>query len=663
MKVKNKIILMFLVALLILMFLPSTVKASTIYNSEISYNENSWEDTIEVVAAGKYIENATIPSTINGKKVTKLSGFEDCTYLKKVTIPSTVKKIDWNCFKGCTALTSINIPNSVTEIESYAFSGCSSLESITISSGITQLYRVTFENCTSLKTINLPNTLTNISKECFLGCSSISSINIPSSVKTISWGAFENCTSLTSVTIPSSVTELTGNWYQEGIFAGCTNLRTANINAKATYIPEGMFYNCTNLSTINFKYSTYTRMDAMCFENCKSLSSIVLPDGIKNIGKMAFSNCSKLTNISIPDTVEEIGAGAFVNCSSMVSITLPCGVRKISGDYSADGYCFEGCTNLRTLYFTKSIQEIGNDAFRNLSASNITFYGYSGTAAKVYANQKGFRFVECTPVSSISLSGNTTVNSAETITVNKSISPSNAYNKNLKWTSSNTSIATVDSNGVVTGKNKGTVTITATSRDGTFISATRKITVNLGLPFNDVTGGAFYFPALKYMYTKGYITGTSKTTFSPNDNLSRAMLVTILWNMEGRPNINGVNKFSDVKNGAWYTSAIIWASNKGVVNGNKDGTFAPNNNITRQEVAVMLCNYAKYKGKNVSSNTSLSSFVDNNKVASWAKASVQWAIGNKVIGGANGGTKINPINNATRAEATTMIKNYIDNVR
>ena len=136
MKVKNKIILMFLVALLILMFLPSTVKASTIYNSEISYNENSWEDTIEVVAAGKYIENATIPSTINGKKVTKLSGFEDCTYLKKVTIPSTVKKIDWNCFKGCTALTSINIPNSVTEIESYAFSGCSSLESITISSGI-----------------------------------------------------------------------------------------------------------------------------------------------------------------------------------------------------------------------------------------------------------------------------------------------------------------------------------------------------------------------------------------------------------------------------------------------------------------------------------------------------------------------------------------------
>jgi len=183
------------------------------------------------------------------------------------------------------------------------------------------------------------------------------------------------------------------------------------------------------------------------------------------------------------------------------------------------------------------------------------------------------------------------------------------------------------------------------------------------LPFIDIKEKAFYMNALKDLYTKGYVTGTSKTTFSPNDNLSRAMLVTILWNMEGRPKVSGTNKFSDVKNGAWYTDAIVWASTNKVVNGNKDGTFTPNNNITRQEVAVMLCNYAKYKGKDITSNKDLSTFKDNNKVANWAMPAIRWSIENRVIGGAENGTKINPRNNATRGEAVTMIKNYIDNIK
>ena len=183
------------------------------------------------------------------------------------------------------------------------------------------------------------------------------------------------------------------------------------------------------------------------------------------------------------------------------------------------------------------------------------------------------------------------------------------------------------------------------------------------LPFTDIKEEAFYMNALRYMYAKGYITGTTSTTFSPNAKLSRAMLVTILWNMEGRPKASGKNKFPDVKNGAWYTDAIIWASTNKVVNGNKDGSFAPNANITRQEVAVMLANYARYKGYNTKASKDLSTFKDRDRVASWALSSVQWAIENKIINGAENGTKINPVNNATRAEATTMIKNYIDNIK
>jgi len=182
-------------------------------------------------------------------------------------------------------------------------------------------------------------------------------------------------------------------------------------------------------------------------------------------------------------------------------------------------------------------------------------------------------------------------------------------------------------------------------------------------PFRDIKPTSWYYNALEYMYTNKFITGTSASTFSPNDKLSRAMLVTILWNMEGRPKVSGTNKFPDVKNGAWYTDAIIWASTNKVVNGNKDGSFAPNANITRQEVAVMLANYAKYKGKNIESNKNLDSFKDNNKIASWAVPSVKWAIENRIINGAENGTKINPVDNATRAESVTMFKNYIDNIK
>ena len=127
-----------------------------------------------------------------------------------------------------------------------------------------------------------------------------------------------------------------------------------------------------------------------------------------------------------------------------------------------------------------------------------------------------------------------------------------------------------------------------------------------------------------------------------------------------------MSKFYDVyDSNGWYYKAVVWASENGVVNGNKDGTFAPNNNITRQEVAIILANYAKYKGHDIKSNSSLDKFVDNNRVASWAKDSVKWATENRIINGSkdkDGKISINPTSTATRGESITMIKNYIDKV-
>ena len=185
------------------------------------------------------------------------------------------------------------------------------------------------------------------------------------------------------------------------------------------------------------------------------------------------------------------------------------------------------------------------------------------------------------------------------------------------------------------------------------------------LPFTDIKNDVWYTEALEYMYSNRYISGTTKTTFSPNMNLSRGMLVTILWNMEGRPNVSGTNKFSDVTNvNAWYYKAIIWASQNRVVNGYKDGTFMPNKDITREETAAILMNYSKYKGKyNTTKLADLGKYGDNNLVSPWAKTAMQWAVGNRVVNGINNGTLLSPNTTATRAEAITMIKNYVDRIK
>lgn len=175
------------------------------------------------------------------------------------------------------------------------------------------------------------------------------------------------------------------------------------------------------------------------------------------------------------------------------------------------------------------------------------------------------------------------------------------------------------------------------------------------MPFKDVSSSYWYYDTILEAYQSGLVYGTDSTHFSPNGKMSRAMVATVLWRMAGTPNVSGISGFSDVKNNLWYSKAITWASNLGIISGYGNGKFGPDDPITREQMAVMLRNYClKYKKMNTTSTNNLTDFSDYKKVSSFAKSAVAWAVDKGIISGTET-KKLNPKNNATRAECTKML--------
>ena len=179
------------------------------------------------------------------------------------------------------------------------------------------------------------------------------------------------------------------------------------------------------------------------------------------------------------------------------------------------------------------------------------------------------------------------------------------------------------------------------------------------MPFRDVKEGKWYYKSVKYVYERDLMQGVAKDRFDPNGSLTRAMFVTILCRIHGGEKKN-TDDFSDVKPGKWYSGYVGWAASTGVVNGYSDGTFKPDANITRQEIATAMVRYIDYSGKNLPRRaTAPSVFADSSKVAKWAKDHVETLRRAGVVNGDNNGN-FNPKSNVTRAEVAQMIKNLLE---
>lgn len=183
-------------------------------------------------------------------------------------------------------------------------------------------------------------------------------------------------------------------------------------------------------------------------------------------------------------------------------------------------------------------------------------------------------------------------------------------------------------------------------------------------PFTDVVAGTWYYGAAAYAYNNGLFAGMTPTTFAPNATMTRAMLVSVLWRLAGEPAPKAPNTFDDVPNGAWYTDAVTWAAENGVVAGIGNGRFDPDGSVTREQTAEILYNYAHSKGYDVSARADLTAFPDAGSVSGWAEKALSWANAAGLINGTvrDGQTILDPQGSASRAQVTMILMNYVEHV-
>jgi len=176
-------------------------------------------------------------------------------------------------------------------------------------------------------------------------------------------------------------------------------------------------------------------------------------------------------------------------------------------------------------------------------------------------------------------------------------------------------------------------------------------------PFMDISEENWYFSSVRFVSSMGLFTGTGNDSFSPMNKMTRGMLVTVLYRFDGN-NEKVPGYFMDVDLNQWYANGVVWAAGKKIVNGFEDDTFRPNDNITREQLAVILYRYGKYAGYNLSSTGDISVFKDSDVISSYALESIKWAVNEGLITGKGEGI-LDPRGEASRAEVATILMRFI----
>jgi len=217
--------------------------------------------------------------------------------------------------------------------------------------------------------------------------------------------------------------------------------------------------------------------------------------------------------------------------------------------------------------------------------------------------------------------------------------------------------------GLKYGLNGKMYDVVLTDGDGNFISQSRSyLEAQKAFKFDDVDKNSWMYTGVNYVYQQGIMTGKSGNKFDPTGAMTRAEFVTTLYSMQGKPGVSYEAKFTDVADGQWYTNPVMWAYQNKVVSGYANGAFGTSDKITREQLALMLYKYAKDTCGVATTfdKDALERFNDKDKISSWSKEALQWAVTNGVMSGK--GDNLDPLGNATRAECAAMLRSFNINI-
>lgn len=574
------------------------------------------------------LTNTTLPAAI-----TAVPGkcFADCTKLLNVKYAGTVTAIGDLAFESCKALTAAPIPETVTEIGASAFTGCTALTDVTIPAGVTAIPDGCFRGCTALKDMKLPGTVTRVGHNAFTGCTALGDVRCYGAPPTVEPGNSEaHSFEPAIVTIHYNPDPVYGWTFDaDGKWQGYT------VSSKGACLHTG--YGTTE-NTVPATCGEAGRVDTIC-SNC---GEVISTKEIPATGEHTWDNGTVTTE----PTENEPGVRTFTCavCGATKTAPIPATgahdyqfTRTVAPTCTADGYDLYTCSGCGATEKRNPTDALGH----KWDSGKVT--------TEPTETAPGVRTYTCTVCGE----------------VKTEVIPATGAHTH-KWDAGKVTTApTATTPGVRTY----TCTICGQTKEEV-IPPTGGSTVCPGgtscpsYGFRDVAGPADWsHEGIDYCVRRSLMVGTGVGTFSPNAVCSRAQIVQILYNLSGDTTDYGnyYLPFTDVAPGDWFYEAVAWAYANDIVAGTSATTFAPNVDITREQMTVILYGYtAKYAPAFTGGGTSLGQFPDAGSVANWAYAAMNWAVGNGLISGIEsyGVTYLAPQGSATRAQASAIIMRY-----
>ena len=640
----------------------------------------------------------------------------------QITLPDSVTRIGRYGIAMCSKLTGMSIPKGVTEIGDFGLAG-DGLTAVTLPDGLQSLGRGAFDSCISLTNTTLPAAITAVPGKCFADCTKLLNVKYAGTVTAIGDLAFESCKSLVTAPIPATVTELGASAFNgcvaltdvtlpagvaaipDGCFQGCTALADMKLPGTVTRVGHNAFTGCTALGDVRCYGAPPTVEPAGAAEHSFEPAIVTIhynPDPVYGWtfdadGKwQGYTVSSKGACLhtgygthenTVPATCGEAGRVDTIcsNCGEVISTKeIPATGEHTWDNGTVTTEPTENEPGVRT--FTCAV--CGATKTAPIPATGVHDYQFTRTVAPT-CTAGGYDLYTCSgcgatekrnPTDALGHkwdSGKVTTEPTETAPgvrtytctvcgeVKTEVIPATGAHTH-KWDAGKVTTApTATTPGVRTY----TCTVCGQTKEEV-IPPTGGSTVCPGGPscpsygFRDVAGPADWsHEGIDYCVRRSLMVGTGVGTFSPNAVCSRAQIVQILYNLSGDTADYGnyYLPFTDVAPGDWFYEAVAWAYANDIVAGTSATTFAPNVDITREQMTVILYGYtAKYAPAFTGGGTSLGQFPDAGSVANWAYAAMNWAVGNGLISGIEsyGVTYLTPQGSATRAQASAIIMRY-----